>query len=125
VTTKDGRRAPGSLESAVMGVLWAADSPMTAADVQRELGDLAYNTVQTVLFRLHDKRLVERDRVGRGHTYWPVRDAASAAATQMQNALADRADRHAVLQLFAASLDDSDAELLRELLADTDRQRRE
>lgn len=107
-----------------MGVLWAADSPMTAAGVQRELGDLAYNTVQTVLFRLHDKRLVERDRVGRGHTYWPARDAAAAASTQMQNALADRADRHAVLQLFAASLDDSDAELLRRLLADTDRQRR-
>ena|SRR5690349_9028903 len=107
-----------------MGVLWAADSPMTATEVQRELGDLAYNTVQTVLFRLHDKKLVERHRAGRGHAYWPARDAAAVAATQMQDALTDRADRHAVLQLFAASLDESDAELLRQLLDDADRQRR-
>jgi predicted transcriptional regulator len=105
-----------------MGVLWAADAPMTAAEVHQELGGgLAYNTVQTVLFRLHDKQSVERHRVGRGHAYWPSRDAAAAAAAQMQEALADRADRHAVLQLFAESLDRSDAELLRRLLADPER----
>jgi len=101
-----------------MGVLWAAQAPMTAAEVHQELGgDLAYNTVQTVLCRLHDKKSVERHRVGRGHAYWPARDAAAAAASQMKQALADRADRHAVLQLFAESLDQSDADLLRRLLA--------
>ncbi|MEU4244850.1 BlaI/MecI/CopY family transcriptional regulator [Actinoplanes sp. NPDC026619] len=117
--TKEGRRPPGSLEAAVMGVLWAADAPMTATEVQQELGgDLAYNTVQTILFRLHDKGAVERDRAGRGHAYWPAKDAAAEAASQMQAALADRPDRQAVLQLFAASLDKSDVDLLRQLLAD-------
>ena len=118
MTTKDSRRPPGTLEAAVMGVLWAANAPMTAAEVHQELGgDLAYNTVQTVLFRLHDKQSVDRHRAGRGHAYWPARGAAAAAASQMKEALADRADRHAVLQLFAESLDQSDADLLRQLLA--------
>jgi predicted transcriptional regulator len=98
-------------------VLWAADAPKTAAEVHQGLGgDLAYNTVQTVLFRLHDKKSVERHRAGRGHASWPVRDAAAAAASPMREALADRADRRAVRQLFAESLDPSDADLLRQLL---------
>lgn len=119
MATKDGRRAPGTLEAEVMAVLWAAEAPLTAAYVHRELGgDLAYNTVQTILIRLHDKKVVERRRAGRGHLYWPVEDAATAAASQMRAALADRADRHAVLQQFAASLDESDAEVLRQLLSD-------
>ncbi|MET3424873.1 putative transcriptional regulator [Actinoplanes tereljensis] len=105
-----------------MGVLWAADAPITATEVQQELGgDLAYNTVQTILSRLHDKNAVERNRTGRRHSYWPTRDAAAEAASQMQAALADRPDRLAVLQLFAASLADSDAALLRQVLADGER----
>jgi predicted transcriptional regulator len=124
VTTKDGRRAPGTLEAGVMGVLWAAARPLSAADVQQELGgELAYNTVQTILIRLHEKKTVDRRREGRGHVYWPVEDAATAAASQMRAALADRPDRHAVLQQFAASLDDSDADVLRRLLADASRRR--
>lgn len=124
MTTKDGRRAPGTLEAGVMTILWAADRPMTAAEVQQEIGgDLAYNTVQTILIRLHDKTLVQRRRAGRGHVYWPVQDSSTAAAAQMQAALADRLDRHAVLQQFAASLDDTDAEVLRRLLSDTERKR--
>ncbi|GAA2484856.1 BlaI/MecI/CopY family transcriptional regulator [Winogradskya humida] len=124
VTTKDGRRAPGTLEAGVMEVLWAAAEPLTAAEVQREVGgELAYNTVQTILIRLHEKKVVERRKAGRGHAYWPVEDAATAAASQMRAALADRADRHAVLQQFAASLDDSDAKVLRQLLADAERRR--
>jgi len=118
---RENRRPPGTLEAAVMGVLWASDTPMTAAEVHRALGDgLAYNTVQTVLFRLHDKKAVERHRIGRGHTYWPAREAAAAAAAQMREALADSADRGVVLQLFAESLKASDADLLRDLLAGTD-----
>ncbi|MFI5895010.1 BlaI/MecI/CopY family transcriptional regulator [Actinoplanes sp. NPDC051513] len=122
--TKESRRPPGTLEAAVMGVLWATDAPMTAAEVHQALGgDLAYNTVQTVLFRLHDKKAVERHRAGRGHAYWPVRDATAAAALRMREALTDRADRHAVLQLFASSLDETDATVLRHFLAETPPQR--
>ncbi|WP_229829962.1 BlaI/MecI/CopY family transcriptional regulator [Actinoplanes ianthinogenes] len=114
--TKD-RRRPGALEAAVMTSLWAADAPMTAAQVQQQIGDdLAYNTVQTILIRLHEKGEVHRRRAGRGHEYWPARDAATAAAAQMRAALPDGTDRHAVLRQFAASLDPSDAAILRDLL---------
>ncbi|MGA5299765.1 BlaI/MecI/CopY family transcriptional regulator [Nucisporomicrobium flavum] len=125
MTTKDGRRRPGSLEAEVMAALWAHADPMTAADVQGAIGgDLAYNTVQTILIRLHDKGQVERRRAGRGHLYWPVEDAATAAASQMRAALEGRPDRQAVLQRFAASLDEADAVSLRRLLAAAERRRR-
>ncbi|GIE51620.1 BlaI/MecI/CopY family transcriptional regulator [Actinoplanes nipponensis] len=115
--TPAGRRARGSLESEVMGLLWGRSEPLTAADVQSAIGgDLAYNTVQTILIRLHEKNLVNRRKAGRGHVYWPVEDAATTAAKRMRAALADPVDRHAVLQQFAASLDEDDAATLRRLL---------
>jgi predicted transcriptional regulator len=123
VTSSAGRRPPGMLESEVMAVLWAADGALSAAEVQATIGGkLAYNTVQTILIRLYEKKLLQRRRAGRGHLYWPVEDAATATATRMRAALAGRADRHAVLQRFAATLDDADADLLRQVLAETRRQ---
>ncbi|MFJ6194791.1 BlaI/MecI/CopY family transcriptional regulator [Micromonospora sp. NPDC092111] len=125
MTEKDKRRAPGTLESEVMGVLWARGEPLTTSEVQSAVGgDLAYNTVQTILTRLHDKGLVLRDKPGRGHVYWPAQDAASAAAARMRAALVDRPDRHLVLRQFAASLDDADATTLRQLLAAAEKRRR-
>lgn len=125
MATKHKRRAPGSLEAEVMGVLWAHDKPLTATQVQVQLGgNLAYNTVQTILIRLHDKNLVRRRRAGRGHVYWTVEDAATSAASRMREALAGLPDRHAVLQQFAASLDESDATTLRTLLSSTEQRRR-
>jgi predicted transcriptional regulator len=120
-----GRRAPGTLESEVMGLLWGRDEPLTAAEVQGAIGgDLAYNTVQTILIRLYEKNLVQRRRAGRGHLYWPVQDAATTAATRMRAALADLPDRQAALQQFAASLDEDDAATLRRLLSGTQRRGR-
>jgi predicted transcriptional regulator len=121
MTMKDGRRAPGSLEAEVMGVLWQRRDEMTATEVQAALGgELAYNTVQTILIRLHQKGLVQRRRAGRGHTYWPAQEAAVAAAESMRTVLSGHTDRQAVLQQFAAGLDDSDAATLRKLLDGTD-----
>jgi predicted transcriptional regulator len=119
MTTRHGRRARGSLEAEVMTVLWqaSAEQPLTPSDVQTRLGgDLAYNTVQTILIRLQEKGLVERQKAGRGHAYWAVNDAAATAAAQMSAVLAGRGDRQAVLQQFAASLDPHDAAVLRNLL---------
>jgi predicted transcriptional regulator len=68
VSGRDGRRAPGSLESEVMAVLWAAEDPLGAAGVQAELtSDLAYTTVQTILMRLYDKGLVASEVERRPH----------------------------------------------------------
>ena len=122
MTTKDGRRAPGTLEAEVMALLWERGEPLTATEVHAALGDgLAYNTVQTILIRLYEKKTVERHKAGRGHAYWPVQDAATAAASRMKDALAGLPDRKAVLLQFAASLDEADADLLRQMLADMPR----
>jgi predicted transcriptional regulator len=100
-----------------MAALWAADRPLSPADVQSVLGSgLAYNTVQTILIRLMEKELVRREAHGRGHIYRPVRDAATTAADRMRAALDARPDRRAVLQQFAAGLGAEDAEVLRALL---------
>ena len=108
-----------------MAALWARADAMTATEVQAAIGgDLAYNTVQTILIRLYEKGQVERRRAGRGHLYWPVEDAATAAASQMRATLEGRPDRQAVLQRFAASLDEADAVSLRRLLSAAERRRR-
>jgi predicted transcriptional regulator len=114
-----GRRARGALESAVMGVLWAADGSCTPAQVQAEIGgDLAYNTVQTILIRLLEKGQVTRHPQGRGYAYRPAQDGAVVAAQRMRATLADRPDRQAVLLHFAVGLDDTDVAALRAFLAD-------
>lgn len=114
----EARRAPGALESEVMAALWAADRPLTPAEVQAALGGtLAYNTVLTILGRLHDKQQLRRRPEGRGHIYWPAKDAAASAADAMRATLAGRSDRQRVLQQFAATLDEADADALRAFLA--------
>jgi predicted transcriptional regulator len=109
-----------------MAVLWAAAGPLTPGQVQAALaahrgtdrggGGLAYNTVLTILTRMHDKGLLLRRRSGRAHAYWPVHDAATAAAMQMRAVLDGPWDRQAVLKQFAGSLDAADVEALKALL---------
>jgi predicted transcriptional regulator len=111
------RRGAGELESEVLAALWAAGHPLTTADVQRAVdAELAYNTVQTILARLYDKGLVGRSAEGRRHLYRPVKGAEELAAEQMQALLHRGPDRQSVLQRFATSLSEEDAEALRAML---------
>jgi predicted transcriptional regulator len=114
-----GRRAPGALEQEVLGTLWAADTPLTPAAVQAELGaDLAYTTVKTILDRLHDKGLVTRTREGKAYAYSPMVEQADLAAEAMRAALEGSSDRPAVLSKFLGEISPADAELIRGLLGD-------
>lgn len=111
------RRAAGELEAEVLAALWAADGPLSTAHVRRAVGgDLAYNTVQTILVRLYDKGLIDRIADGRRHEYFPVKGAEELAAEQMQALLSRGRDRQAVLQRFATSLSVEDARMLRAML---------
>jgi predicted transcriptional regulator len=111
------RRGAGELESEVLAALWAAGRPLTTAEVQREVdSDLAYTTVQTILARLFDKRLVSRTAEGRRHRYQPTKGAEEIAAEQMQALLRRGPDRLGVLQRFASALSEEDAEALRAML---------
>jgi predicted transcriptional regulator len=111
------RRGAGELESEVLAALWAAGRPLTTAEVQRAVdAELAYNTVQTILARLYEKGTVSRSAEGRRHRYQPIKGAAELAAEQMQALLRRGPNRLSVLQRFATSLSEEDAEALRAIL---------
>lgn len=90
-----GARSLGVLEAAVMEVVWAR-GPSTVRQVLDGLGREprpAYTTVQTVMGRLVDKGLLERQRVGRTDVFRP---------TASREAFQGRVARAVVRNLFAA-----------------------
>lgn len=111
------RRADGELENEILAALWAAGQPLTPRDVQRALGgNLAYNTVQTILVRLHEKDLVQRHPVGRAHRYSPTKQPAELTAERMHLLLAAMPDRRTVLRRFVGALTEADEQILRDVL---------
>ena len=113
------RRSAGELESEVLTALWATAEPLTPAGIRAELGGgLAYNTVHTVLRRLHDKGLVLRDAEGRRGAYRPAKDAAELTAAAMHDALDRGPDPIAALQHFATGLSPAERRVLRDLLGE-------
>ncbi|MET9905477.1 BlaI/MecI/CopY family transcriptional regulator [Streptomyces sp. NPDC006476] len=113
------RRSPGELESEVLAALWATDRALTPGEIQAELdGDLAYNTVHTILRRLHDKGLVLRDADGRRGAYRPAKNAAQMTAEAMHQALDRGPDPIAALQHFVTGLSPEEETALRELLGE-------
>ena len=122
------RRAAGTLESEVLGILRAAPGPLTPGEVRDRLSGagtgqrgLAYSTVVTIMSRLQAKGLLSRRRAGRGFSYAPV-DEASLAAVRMSSALGSGSDRDAVLSRFVSGLSGRDARLLRQLLGEDEDQ---
>jgi predicted transcriptional regulator len=113
----------GSLESAVVGVLWAAGRALSVREVVEALDDRepAYTTVSTVLENLRRKDWVDRERTGRLWFYRALRDRASHAADRMSGALDDSGDHRAALRRFVERMDPRDLDLLRALLADAPR----
>jgi len=116
------RRAAGSLEAEILGILRSATKPLSPGEVREQItagqsGDLSYSTVVTIVSRLHDKGLLTRQRSGRGFIYTAV-DEASVAAGRMSSALGSGVDHGAVLSRFVSGLSGRDARLLRRLLAE-------
>lgn len=115
------RRPLGTLESEVLDVLWAADRPLTSAEVLDRLDDqLAYTTVMTVLTRLWQKGLVDRRKSGRAFAYSAAVSEAGLVADRMHSALASSGDRTGTMSRFVDSLDSRQREQLRRLLEERD-----
>jgi predicted transcriptional regulator len=111
------RRPAGALQGEVLAALWAADRPLTPAEVQEHVGaDLAYTTVMTALARLHEKGAVRREKIGRAFAYTPILDEPGIAAARMRELLEAGDDRGAVLARFVGTLSTDEEEMLAELL---------
>jgi predicted transcriptional regulator len=103
----------------VLAALWASERPLTTAEVVDALGGgLAYNTVQTILTRLHAKGAVLRQPAGRAHAYTPVLDDAGIAASRMRAMLDRGGDHAAVLARFLGTLSRQEEATLARLIAD-------
>lgn len=112
------RRPAGNLESEVLAALWAADHPLTPAEVAEAIGGgLAYTTVQTILSRLYGKGAVGRSPAGRAHAYSPVLDDAGLVASRMRAVLDRGPDQRAVLSRFVGTLTPDEERTLAELLS--------
>jgi predicted transcriptional regulator len=115
----------GTLEAEVLRQLWDSREPATPGQVHEALGaDIAYTTVMTVLTRLWQKGLVDRERQGRAYAYRALVTEADLTAGRMRDALDRAQDREAVLSRFVDTLSTRDAKALRKVLGDLDRKRR-
>jgi predicted transcriptional regulator len=117
VTDRSG--ITGELQTQIMGVLWRLGSG-TVEEVRSALPPRyrgAYNTVQTVLNRLVERDLLERERQGRGFTYRPVVSEAEYLSQNIDRALAGASSqaRQAVLASLLGGLEQSEFDELRDL----------
>lgn len=123
--TSPRRRGAGELESEVLAMLWAADGTLTPREIRDALGgELAYNTVHTILTRLHDKGLVVRNADGRRGAWRTVPEAAARTADLMHDLMKRGPNHLAVLQQFVTALDPADERALRDLLGEERRRTR-
>lgn len=112
-----GRRPDGALERDVMYVLWSADDALIPADVRERLDvDLAYTTVMTILARLHDKGMVDREMRGRAYAYTAIVTESELAAEKMTAVLSATSDRAGALSGFVGGLNRRDLAALRQVV---------
>ena len=116
------RRAMGALEAEVLARLWASPDAMTPADVVEAMDDPpAYTTVMTILTRLWQKGLVDRETRGRAYAYRPLLDEAEFAAQKMRASLEAASNREAALSHFVGTLSRREERALRRIIGDVDR----
>jgi predicted transcriptional regulator len=103
-----------------MDVLWDAPGWTTPRDVHSAITTarrrLAYTTVTTILVRLWQKGMLEREHAGRGFEYRPVASRDAWAAQRMQELLDSSGDRLQTLHHFAESMSSKEATQLRRVL---------
>ena len=114
-----GRLPMGQLEARVMDVLWDHGDWLTPGEVNDTLSrerELAYTTVMTILVRLHEKGLVERERHGRAWAYRPVQSREEHTAERMNAVLQAGGDRDAAMARFVDGMTAKERAQLRRLL---------
>ena len=115
------KRLPrGELEAQTMNILWDADGWMTPRDVHAAITTprrpLAYTTVMTILVRLWQKEMLDRQMAGRAYAYRPVTSRDEWAAQRMRQVLEGSGDRLVTLNHFVDSISAKEATQLRRVL---------
>ena len=115
------KRLPrGELEAQVMNVLWDAAAPMTPRDVHDAITtarlSLAYTTVNTILVRLWEKGMLDREPDGRAFAYRPVASREDWTARRIRELLEASGDSRAALQQFVRTMSAKEATTLRRYL---------
>lgn len=111
------KRPDGALEYEILTVLWTSDVALQPGDIRDRLSrQLAYTSVATVLGRLVEKGLVERDGAGRAFAYRAVVDESELAARRINDVLSSSSDRSEVLAGFVNTLSTREAAEVLELL---------
>lgn|SRR5690625_1876246 len=113
----------GHLEYEVVRALWAqapASVSAVLARINRDRGSdnqLAYTTVMTVLTRLHEKGVLDRERRGRGYDYTPRFDEQALVEHLGSQEVRNLLDRYGDVALaqFAAAVEQADPKLRRRL----------
>jgi len=118
----------GELQAQVMAALWRLGEG-TVEQVRTALPPRyrgAYTTVQTVLNRLTDRRLLGRERDGRGFVYRPRLSEAEYLSRAMQHTLAGASPdaRHAALASLIGGLREDELSEVRRLARQAGRSRR-
>nr|WP_269155929.1 BlaI/MecI/CopY family transcriptional regulator [Kocuria indica] len=113
------------MERSIMEILWQADTPLSAYDLQDQLPlatdsgrPRAATTVLTVLSRLERKGFVTRERTFRPHRYHAAASREEHMASLMHEVLGTANDRAAVLERFVGGVSSEEAQTLRRLLDD-------
>ncbi|GAB3742241.1 BlaI/MecI/CopY family transcriptional regulator [Nocardiopsis nanhaiensis] len=111
------RKRLGQLEAEVLAVLAGAEGHLSTGELREKLeGDPAYTTVNTVLFRLLDKNMVERRQRGRAFVYRLVVDESELVAGRMFDSLRVASNPPDVLNQFVHGLSPTEEQALRALL---------
>ncbi len=113
----------GDLEADVMSVVWEKGKA-TVQEVQEALEPrraLAYTTVMTVMSRLAEKGILNRDKEGRAYIYRPAIPQEKAAGSLLKSLvrrLYDGATARAIAQLLETeeNVDDAELERLEQLI---------
>jgi len=118
----------GELQTQVMAAVWRLESA-TVEQVRIALPPRyrgAYNTIQTVLNRLADRKLLSRHKVGNAFEYRPRVSEAEYLSRSIAQTLAgaSKAARQAALAQLIGGLEEAELTDLRELAREMNERRR-
>lgn len=111
-------RSKGQLEAQVLAALWDAGKPVSSAELQAVLAeDIALTTLLTVLARLVDKDLVEREQgEGRSLLFKATKTREEYAAEQLLKIIEGSDNPALAFAHFAKGLDAKSLAALRDSL---------